>query len=102
MPTTDQLDKLAKEIWIARGRPDGTDIENWKLAEYFQKAIDERNTCLDRIQMGKRFSETLLIQLMTDIPAFIVKMFAGSNLYHTINARIANMRTEWSLENKNQ
>lgn len=32
-PSHDQIAKRAYEIWIARGRPVGSDLENWQQAE---------------------------------------------------------------------
>lgn len=32
-PTHDQIAKRAYEIWVAKGRPAGRDLENWKQAE---------------------------------------------------------------------
>ncbi len=32
-PTRDEIAKRAFEIWVAKGRPQGRDVENWKQAE---------------------------------------------------------------------
>ena len=32
-PTTEQISKRAYEIWVAKGKPHGKDLENWKQAE---------------------------------------------------------------------
>ncbi|MBI1335505.1 MAG: DUF2934 domain-containing protein [Phycisphaera sp.] len=33
LPTQDQIATRAYEIWVAKGRPEGQDHENWKQAE---------------------------------------------------------------------
>ncbi len=32
---------IAKDVWIARGRKDGQNDENWKIAEHLAKCIDD-------------------------------------------------------------
>jgi hypothetical protein len=32
-PTHEQVAKRAYEIWVAKGRPQGKDVENWRQAE---------------------------------------------------------------------
>ena len=32
-PTYEQIAQKAFEIWVAKGRPQGRDVENWKQAE---------------------------------------------------------------------
>jgi heme oxygenase len=39
MPTTDEISRRAYEIFVARGRPHGRDVEHWLEAEAQLKAV---------------------------------------------------------------
>ena len=44
MSTIEQIESIAKDIWIIRDMPTGSDEENWRLAKFVQGMMEEQNS----------------------------------------------------------
>lgn len=98
MSTVENIDRLAKEIWYVRGKPLNADLENWTLAEYFQKTMEDKDSTIEKTMLSKRYSDKMVLAIKTRIPRIILRLILGADYLRLLDQRVEQIRLEWIEE----